>query len=58
MNFSLILKRLPLNKCLSYKYSTSLDTNIQVYNSLTKQKETLKLKNNNNLYWYSCGILV
>lgn len=28
---------------------------IKVYNSLTKQKEPLELKNKNVLYWYSCG---
>ena len=29
--------------------------NLKVYNSLTKQKEELELKNKNVLYWYSCG---
>lgn len=28
---------------------------IQVYNSLTKSKQPLKLAHKNLLYWYSCG---
>ena len=41
-------------KVFRRNFSTNLQ-NIKVYNSLTKQKESLKLNNNNILYWYSCG---
>jgi hypothetical protein len=41
-------------KVFRRKFSSNLE-NIKVYNSLTKQKEPLKLNNNNLLYWYSCG---
>ena len=44
-------------KCFNRRFSTSIER-IKVYNSLTKQKESLKLNNNNILYWYSCGNLV
>ena len=30
-------------------------TKISVFNTLTKQKEPLKLRNENTLYWYTCG---
>jgi hypothetical protein len=30
-------------------------SDLNVYNSLTKNKEPLKLNNKNVLYWYSCG---
>lgn len=44
------LKSIELNKRFFHKISE-----LNVYNSLTKTKEPLKLNNNNVLYWYSCG---
>ena len=47
-----------LNTYIQRKFLTTNNLNsnkIFVYNSLTKQKENLSLKNDNVLYWYSCG---
>jgi hypothetical protein len=44
------LKSIEFKKRFLHKISE-----INVYNSLNKTKEPLKLNNNNVLYWYSCG---
>lgn len=41
-------------KCVSKKYSIKAKNHLSVFNSLSKTKEPLILKNN-VLYWYSCG---
>ena len=38
-----------------YRSINSKALELKVYNSLTKDKETLQLKDKNVLYWYSCG---
>ena len=57
MNLNLlVIRRATLSQLFVAKYSTNDLASIKVYNSLTKQKESLKLKHSNTLYWYSCGI--
>ena len=62
---SLVFKKICFNysliNVLSSKHAQRLihtpsTSGINVYNSLTKQKEPLKLKQEGNtLYWYTCG---
>ena len=53
---------IPKNRAFLNFKSTELNkrffskiSELNVYNSLTKTKEPLKLNNKSVLYWYSCG---
>ena len=43
-----------LRFCVKVTSVRQLST-LKVYNSLSKSKEPLQLKHDNNLLWYSCG---
>jgi hypothetical protein len=58
MNFNKLFKEKNLRIVLSCFNKPRFFHNlaeINVYNSLSKSKEPLRLNNKNALYWYSCG---